>query len=150
MEQLGAILLLVALVFMPAVLVMGQSAPISSPSSVAVVGKIEGSISFLDLKAQQPMLRLTDMQGKSLNINVDPQLTAVLQNGEAIKLDDLKVGQKVEISQTTRDGKPVAQTIEVLPTGAASAAVTSDRPSTSGSNGSRSSSSPSTGQRSGY
>ncbi|MBI3321377.1 MAG: hypothetical protein HYZ91_03815 [Candidatus Omnitrophica bacterium] len=77
--------------------------------------KIKGSITALDLKAQPPTLRVTSEQGKLFTLQVDPGATRVTQEGKSANLEELKVGQKVEVEQASKDGQQIAKTIKVIP-----------------------------------
>ncbi|MBI2093862.1 MAG: hypothetical protein HYT88_03985 [Candidatus Omnitrophica bacterium] len=83
-------------------------------SQVAGISKIVGSITTMDLKAQPPTLKLTDEKGKQITVTLDPKKTKVLQDGRSAKLEELKVGQRVEVDHSAENGKQIAQKINVV------------------------------------
>lgn len=92
----------------------GATAATAQVPAASVADQIRGSISALNLKAQPATVKLTDEQGKSVTLRVDPQATQVLQDGRAAKLDALKPGQRVEVESTMKNGQQIAQKIEVI------------------------------------
>ena len=85
----------------------------ASPTAMATpqIAVAEGSISGLDLQANT--LQLTDAAGKVWTLTLDPKSTAAWQNGQLIKLDQLKEGEQVKTRYWSKDGKQVAKSIEI-------------------------------------
>ncbi len=78
----------------------------ATPSVAASVGTIS------DINAQS--LKLSAVDGSSSTIAIDPVTTSVWKMGKMLPLSDLKSGDKVKVRHTTKNGKDVAKSIEVL------------------------------------
>lgn len=74
-----------------------------------------GSILGLDFRVQPPILEVADEQGKLVRFALDSQVTQVMQAGRPGDLNDLQIGQKVEVEAVSQGGNQVARTIHVLP-----------------------------------
>ena len=99
------------------------TAPSPAAQNLSSAAHIKGSIGSVDLKAQPPIVKVTSEQGKLVTLQVDPSATKVTQNGQAAKLEALKVGQQVEVESSEKNGKPVARAIAVTAGSAASSAM---------------------------
>ncbi len=92
----------------------GSSASTPTRSTTAPAPKIEtaeGSISALDLQANS--LKLTDANGKTWTLGIDPNTTTVWKGGQFIKLNQLKMWEQVKVRHVAKDGKQVAKSIEI-------------------------------------
>ncbi len=106
------------------------TAPVSATATVIPQAKVaEGAITTLDLQAVSPTLTLTTAEGKTWTVAVDTKTTTVWQNAQIAKLDQLKVGDQVRVRYTTKDGKDVAKSIQLVKGNNTAAA--SSTPSTS-------------------
>ena len=94
------------------------SAPTSSTStsqtSIVKTTMAVGSITALDLMSTPPSLKLIAADGKIWTLTLDPKATLVWQNGQVVKLDQLKIGEQVSVRYLPKDGKEVAQSIRVV------------------------------------
>lgn len=85
--------------------------PVSSTSkSTPSVATQVGTIANIDAKS----LKLSSADGSSSTITIDPAATSVWKMGKSLPISDLKVGEKVKVRRTTKNGKDVAKSIEVL------------------------------------
>lgn len=87
-------------------------APAQAPSG-SQAARISGSITELDLNAPGRSLKLAGKDGQVWTLTLDPDTTAVMQNGRHGELNQLKVGQSVEVRAMPKDGKHIAQSIEI-------------------------------------
>ena len=78
----------------------------SSPTTMS------GAITSVNLRARS--VQVTSPDGSIVTMALDPGAT-ISQNGQAIPLEQLRVGQTVTIRQTQHNGKNVASAIEVKP-----------------------------------
>lgn len=84
---------------------------------------LEGSIASLDLRSGDPSLRLDIAGGRDRTLRLDKAGTSVLRDGQRARPEDLEIGQNVRVQAVERDGKHVAQFIEILPRAAAPGAA---------------------------
>ncbi|HNV87092.1 MAG TPA: hypothetical protein PKL97_09060 [Candidatus Omnitrophota bacterium] len=96
------------------------TAPVAAPAKavtapVPAVKSTEGPIKALDIQSALPNLTLTGSDNKDVTIQIDKLLTTVWKGMQKLPLTDLKAGDKVKVRHTTKDGKEVAKTIEVMP-----------------------------------
>ncbi len=107
-----------------------SASPVSSTTTATPqVSTTDGSIATLDLQAPSPSLKVTMADGKSMTVAVDPKATSVWQGAAMIKLEQLKVGQSVKVRHTTKDGKEVAKSIQLVEAPKSAAAPATGAPS---------------------
>ncbi len=97
----------------PLAFAAGQSPSRAPEVSGQDVARITGSVREVDLVPPGRSLQVASTDGKVLTVTLDPDTTAVRQNGQQVNLDHLKVGQTVEVRTMPKDGKPMAQMIEI-------------------------------------
>ena len=88
-------------------------APTEAPAEEANAA-IEGSVSAVDLKSENPSLTVKKADGTEAKVDLDLDLSLVLKGDEEKALADLAAGQNVKITQADFDGKLVADTIEIV------------------------------------
>jgi len=93
--------------------------PVAAPAKavtapVPAVKSTEGPIKALDLQSATPNLTVTGADSKDVVIQIDKLLTTVWKGMQKLPLTDLKAGDKVKVRHTTKDGKEMAKTIEVI------------------------------------
>ncbi len=83
----------------------------SSPSSVLVsqIESVEGTIASIDATN----LQITGSTGTSTTVQLDSS-TTVWKGAQSGKLADLKTGDHVRVRRTTKSGKEVAKSIQVV------------------------------------
>ena len=97
-----------------------------TPQSPAVVG----SITALDLKSSAPSLKLAAADGKIWTLGLDPKTTVIWQEGKISTLDQLSVGQRVQVRYTAKDGKEIAKSIQIAQAPKAAATAPAAAPAT--------------------
>ena len=75
---------------------------------------MEGSITDVDKTTPLPVLKLTHADGRLLEVSIDPMSTVVLQGRRATTLTQLEKGQKVKVSYQQKEGREVANAIEIM------------------------------------
>lgn len=95
------------------------SVPVAAPAKAVTapapkVTSTEGSITAIDVQSAAPNLSVTGADGKAVAIQIDKLLTSVWKGTQKLTLAELKSGDKVKVRHTTKDGKEVAKTIEVI------------------------------------
>ena len=82
-----------------------------------------GSIATLDTKSEQPSIALTTTEGKTLTIALDSKTTTVWKEEKEISWNmlhlgqpdsQLKMGDRIKIRYTMKDGKNLAKSIEIV------------------------------------
>ena len=74
---------------------------------------MEGSITDMDMAAPLPVLKLAHLDGRLLEVSIDPMSTVILQGRRATTLTQLEKGQKVKVSYQQKEGREVANAIEI-------------------------------------
>lgn len=74
----------------------------------------EGSIADLDMAAPLPILKIAHKDGRLLELSIDPISTVVLQDRRVTSVAQLEKGQKVKVSYLQKDGREVANAIEIM------------------------------------
>ena len=92
---------------------MAAPAPVEAPAEKATA-EIQGSITAVDLKSENPSLTVKAADGTESKVALDLDLSLVLKGDEELALENLAAGQNVKITQADFDGKLVADTIEIV------------------------------------
>ncbi len=85
-------------------------------SQDAQIETVSGSIAELDLDATPRQVHVST-GGRKVALAIPSTGTYVTKDGEVLSLQQLKVGQKVQVRHRQRDGEDVATTIEVVSKG---------------------------------
>ena len=96
----------------PAVVATPVAAPAIS-SSTPVIQSSEGTVSTLDITSSTPWLKIKDAAGKESTIMVDPASSTAWKGANKATWADVKVGDKVKVRHTEKDGKMTAKTVEI-------------------------------------
>ncbi len=75
-------------------------------------GSFRGSITDLNLRSATPTLEINDRKGNTQRVQLDPNRTEIIRQGEKVEPEALKIGQLVEVKHRG-DGAP-AESIEIL------------------------------------
>lgn len=89
-------------------------APAAEAPAVEAGAVIEGAITAVDLKSENPSLTVKAADGTESTVFIDLDLSLVLKGDEEMALEDLAAGQKVKITQADFDGKLVVDTVEIV------------------------------------
>jgi len=84
------------------------------PAKVMPFEIVRGSITALDLAAVKPSLKLSEANGKDWTFALDSKATLVLREGKIVQLNQLKMGQSVEVRHAAVGGKDLAQSIRIV------------------------------------
>ncbi len=93
----------------PAVEVAVTEAPAAEAEGV-----LEGTITAVDLKSENPSLTVKAADGAETKVDLDLDLSLALKGDEEMALEDLAAGQSVKITQADFDGKLVVDTVEIV------------------------------------
>lgn len=74
----------------------------------------EGSVSAIDLEAEQATLTLKGADGAETTLYLDYETTVVMKGEEELILEDIQVGQNVKVRHAESDGKKVAKQIDIV------------------------------------
>ena len=89
---------------------------------------VKGSITALDLAATRPSMKLSTANGTRWTLELDPKNTVVWKDGQSVRLNQLKMGQSVEVRHAVIGGNDTAQSIRIVSaTPAASSTAGSQR-----------------------
>ena len=86
----------------------------STVKTTPQVTSIEGVITSVDVRSSVPSLKLTQTNGQLLVIQIDRPTTTVWKDAHPVSLIQLAMGQKAKIRYTTKNGKQVANSVEIL------------------------------------
>lgn len=75
---------------------------------------MEGSVSDVDMTAPLPVLKVANADGRLVELSIDPLSTVVLQDRQATTVAQLEKGQKVKVSYQQKEGREVANAIEIM------------------------------------
>ncbi len=75
---------------------------------------VEGAITEVQMAAALPVVKVSPADGEPLELAIDPISTVVLQDKRTTSVAQLEKGQKVKVSYQTKEGRVVANAIEIL------------------------------------
>ena len=73
-----------------------------------------GTITALDLKASAPSLTIAGAGGRAQTLGVDPKTATAWQAGKMIPLEQLSVGQRVQVRFSQKDGRNAVKSIQIM------------------------------------
>ena len=155
-QRVGTVIVLVACGLTPMARAAEQSrtstTPASSTASITQSLSVErGTIAALDLLSASPSLKVTRTDGTSMTFALDPKLVTVTKEGEGVgsKPEALRVGDRVTIRYTEKDGKKWVKSVSVKAASTTAASPVSPA-GPSASSTTSASSSPASGMKKSY
>ena len=96
-----------------AVAPVSMTAPAVSAPTPAI-STSQGTVSALDVTSATPWLKIKDEAGKDSTIMIAPSSSTAWKGGNKATWTDVKVGDKVKVRHTEKDGKMIARTVEIV------------------------------------
>ncbi len=83
----------------------------TTTTSTPQIVTAEGLLSGVDLPNNS--LKVTDSTGKIWNLAIDPKATTAWKGNQPLTLSQLKIGERVKVRCTSKEGKQICKSIEV-------------------------------------
>lgn len=94
----------------------GTAAPAAvTTSSVPTpeITTLDGTVSGLDAVSSMPWIKVKDASGKEEIVMLDAASSTAWKGGVKVTWADVKVGEKVKVRYTAKDGKSTVKTVEI-------------------------------------